>query len=177
MSQPIHANADNDAPPYALACSTAVEPSQNEHGFYLLDDAGGRFVVDRDFGVISLRDDESLESERGSIHTARLRVIEPSGVIYELDMRLCLSGRVPQLVTEDDIEPACVYLGAPTPEPLQSWTAFAVAAGAPGKAPLLAATCPFGGVLDFDLPAIAGLALVATDAALAPAPATALWSI
>ena len=26
-------------------------------GFYLIDDAGGRFVVDRDFGVVSLADE------------------------------------------------------------------------------------------------------------------------
>lgn len=71
-------------------------------GFYLLNDAGGRFVADRDTGVISLADEELLARERGAIHAVQLRVIEPSGASYDLAMELCISGRVPQMVGADE---------------------------------------------------------------------------
>jgi hypothetical protein len=79
------------------AAPAAAEPRPF---FTLLDDGGGRFVVDPAFGVISLRDGAVLEVERGKTHHARLHVIEPSGAQYVLDMRLKLTGMVPQLVRD-----------------------------------------------------------------------------
>src|SRR5215470_14619346 len=70
----------------ALAFCGPPQESDDGPGFHLLDDAGGRFVVDPIMGVISLRDETILERERGSIYVARLRVIEQSGERYELDL-------------------------------------------------------------------------------------------
>lgn len=85
-------------------------------GFYLLDDAQGRFIVDPAFGFVSLRDDATLETERGQVFVARLRVVEPSGEEYTLDMRLKITGRVPQMLgPEEDAlpEPRATQTHAP----------------------------------------------------------------
>ncbi len=95
-----------DASAHALAmCAIDAERAP---GFTLLEDAGGRFVVESEFGVVSLRDEALLEAERGQIHHARLHVLEPSGASYVLDMRLRLTGMTPQLVRDmpEDEEPA-----------------------------------------------------------------------
>lgn len=63
--------------------------------FTLIDDAQGRFVVERETGVIALSDKSWLEREPGAVHVARLRVVEPSGLTYELDVPLRLTGLVP----------------------------------------------------------------------------------
>lgn len=83
------------------ACATPDGP-----GFYLLDDANGRFVVDREFGMVMLRDEALLERERNTIQRARLRVIEPSGQSYDLDLKLRLTGAVPQVVGHEEEAPA-----------------------------------------------------------------------
>ncbi len=44
------------------------EPNASEPGFYLLDDCGGRFVVDRDFGLVSLKDASLLEARARGDH-------------------------------------------------------------------------------------------------------------
>lgn len=79
----------------------AVAPSE-EPGFYLLDDAGGRFVVDREMGIITLKDDAILETQRFDVHPARLLVIERSGARYEMEMKLRLTGHVPQMLGAED---------------------------------------------------------------------------
>lgn len=81
--------------PYMLQPETAP-------GFYLLDDANGRFVVDRAMGVVTVAADDILRSERNTIHAVKLRVIEPSGATYELDMQLRISGRVPQMIGAEE---------------------------------------------------------------------------
>lgn len=129
-----------------------------EPGFYLLDDANGRFVIDREMGVVTLADDSILQTERNAIYGVRLRVIEPSGTTYELEMRLRISGRVPQMIgaeefaaiaglTDETIlvatrvpvlivpqeEPAPVVQTSPaTP---QVWTRFSAAQGHQARAP------------------------------------------
>ncbi|HRP11440.1 MAG TPA: hypothetical protein PLK37_10430 [Terricaulis sp.] len=107
-------------------------------GFYLLDDAGGRFVVDRALGVVSLRDESILEAERNSVHAARLRVVEPSGACYEMEMKLRLTGRVPKMVGAEDIDflagaPAIDAPPASAAPRAISWSAYA--AFAPEGAP------------------------------------------
>lgn len=79
-----------------------VAPRKDEPGFYLLNDANGRFVIDREVGVVTLADDSILQTERNSVHAARLRVVEPSGTSYELDMQLRITGRVPQMLGAEE---------------------------------------------------------------------------
>lgn len=77
-------------------------PEPPAPGFYLLDDANGRFVVDREMGVVTLADESILHSERNAVHTVKLRVVEPSRASYELNMQLRVSGRVPQMLGADE---------------------------------------------------------------------------
>jgi hypothetical protein len=135
-----------------VAPQTPIEPPAP--GFYLLNDANGRFVVDREIGVVTLADDSILQAEHNSVHAARLRVIEPSGASYELDMQLRITGRVPQMLgaeefaaiaglTDETIlvaprvpllvvpkqEPAAETTRATPPTTSAVWTRFAVAQG------------------------------------------------
>ncbi|MBK8544718.1 MAG: hypothetical protein IPL62_14910 [Caulobacteraceae bacterium] len=92
------------------------------------------------------------------MHAARLRVIEPSGATYELEMQLRITGRVPQMLgaeefaaiaglTDETIlvaprvpllivqkdEPAPVTQTAPATQ--QLWTRFSAAQGHQARAP------------------------------------------
>ena len=49
-----------------------------------------------------MKDDAIVEAERDAVHTVRMRVVEPSGASYEIDMPLRITGRVPQLVGGED---------------------------------------------------------------------------
>ncbi|MFZ2030373.1 MAG: hypothetical protein WAU68_08715 [Vitreimonas sp.] len=147
-------------------------------GFYLLDDAGGRFVIDRDWGVISLRDESVLEQSRGATHVARLRVIEQSGETYELDLTLRLTGMVPQLITEDGaIEQDADDADLP-PIPRIHWTRYVAVAGLYTPASLPDAETPFGSMLAVHLPCVAagfaGLTLI--DELPSPAKRGAIWT-
>jgi hypothetical protein len=89
--------------PSRLAIERAMEfcapaPRASEPGFYLLDDAGGRFVIDRDWGLVSLKDAAVLAREPGAVHGARLHVVEPSGASYQLNLKLRLTGLIPQML-------------------------------------------------------------------------------
>ncbi len=121
-------------------CAPADQP-----GFYLLGDAGGRFVVDREWGLISLRDESSLEHERGQIHDARLRVVEPSGTVYELALRLRISGRVPQVVSEDsDLASPEHQTAAAASAPTLAWTEYAATSVGRSVALVSDEQAPFG---------------------------------
>ena len=106
VNAPARAAIDNAmasvAPHDTLLPASAAAPDFDAPGFYLLDDAGGRFTVDREIGVVSLADESLLQSERGAAHAIRMRVIEPSGATYELDMQLRITGRVPQMVGAEE---------------------------------------------------------------------------
>lgn len=126
-----------------------------EPGFYLLDDANGRFVIDREMGIVTLADDSILQSERNAVYGVRLRVIEPSGTMYELEMRLRVSGRVPQMIGAEEfaaiagltdetilVAPRVPVLVVPKDEPKApveitpaNWTRFAVAQGHQSRTP------------------------------------------
>lgn len=142
----------------AIAAPTAAAPDVTAPGFYLLDDVGGRFEVDRDFGVISLKDESILAREHGAVYKVRLRVIEHSGSSYDMEMQLRLTGRVPQMVGAEDnafligLAAGDTHQAAPpvaTPQtavaptpPIEtsasmSWTKYAAAYGLPGKADLV----------------------------------------
>ncbi|QGZ97088.1 hypothetical protein [Terricaulis silvestris] len=174
----------------AIAAPTAAAPDLTSSGFYLIDDVGGRFEVDREFGVITLKDESILATEHGAIHSVRLRVIEQSGARYDMDMRLRLTGRVPQMVGAEDnaflvglasgethqaapVAPQAVAapqtvarLSVEVPAPFASWTRYAAAHAAPGKAELVRTRRTF---ISAELPAIAAdIAALSIDEALPP---------
>lgn len=137
----------------------AVAPAE-EPGFYLLDDAGGRFVVDREMGIVTLKDDGTLDAERFNVYAARLLVIERSGSRYEMEMKLRLTGHVPQMLGAEDsaflvdlaagnapqpapaaapeiVAPAAAPVVEATPESITSWTRYSAAHATPGKGTLI----------------------------------------
>lgn len=130
----------------AIDAAMAMCAPPDEPGFYLLDDADGRFVVDREWGLVSLKDEATLASERGAVHAVLLKVVEPSGEVYELALRLRISGLVPQVVGDE------LPLGDEMAEeghveaelPAVSWGAFAGFSGARASALVSSETAPFG---------------------------------
>jgi hypothetical protein len=157
-----------DAIEQALALCGAPN-CQDEPAFSLLDDAKGRFVVDAVTGVISIRDEAILEREANAIHVARLRVIEQSGERYELDLKLRLSGRVPQLVSEEDALSSKSAVANHDAEamirvPRIHWTRYVAVAGLYTPASLPDVEAPYGSMLAVHLPNVpagfAGLTLV-----------------
>jgi len=173
-SRQPHSNAS----PEALAFCGQPQEGLDAPGFYLLDDAGGRFVVDRDWGVISLRDETVLEKEHGAIHVARLRVVEQSGEAYELDLKLRMSGRVPQLVSEDTFgEESNEHEAVNVPR--IHWTRYVAVAGLYTPASLPDNDAPYGSLLTVHTPSVAagfaGLTLI--EDLPSPAARSAVWSI
>jgi len=170
----------------ALSAPSAAAPEFATPGFYLLDDAGGRFAVDREFGVVSLQSDALLEHEYGAIHSVKLKVVEQSGASYELDMQLRITGHVPQMVGAEDFgftpaNAAPTPIAAATPRPQIAWAAFAATQDA-GGAPKSLSTCgaaPYGALVCVTLPVtraeVAALAL--GEAIPAPSNRDAVWSI
>ncbi len=123
-------NVDPARAPSATAIDQALAAcAYDQPGFYLEDDAAGRFVVDREFGVISLSDDSAIESLRDQVFSVRLRVVEGSGESYQLDMKLRVTGVVPQMLGAEDFGLGAVGetpASAPA-APDVPWTAFAAA--------------------------------------------------
>jgi hypothetical protein len=171
------------APPDEVLAATAAAPDLETPGFFLRDDAGGRFVVDRDFGVVSLKDETLLLRERGAVYPVRLRVVEPSGASYELDLKLRLTGRVPQVLGAEEFGFIADIAAAPlpgmsTPVRRVTWSDFAAVLGAQAK-PALATQGRFGAVLAADLPPVGvnGATLALGERVPAPATAAAAWSL
>lgn len=163
----------------ALAMVAPKAPETEAPGFYLVDDGGGRFVVDRDFGVISVKDAALLESERGQIHLARLRVVEQSGAVYELDMRLRINGRVPQMVGADEFARLSESVAPAAAAPRIAWTRYAAPTGALGALALGDESASLGGLFTVEIPAVNAphSDLNVHDALPAPASARAHWSL
>lgn len=166
---------------FAAIAPTAAAPEHGQSGYFLLDDAGGRFIVDREMGVVMLRDETLLTREHDAVCPARLRVVEPSGVSYDLDLQLRITGRVPQVVGSEDfglggeiVTPTAPAMAAP---PSVVWTKFAPALGAQTK-PVFSTVGAYGSLLGVTLPAVKVTANVAlNDTIPAPAPAHAAWSL
>jgi hypothetical protein len=167
---------------FASIAPTAAAPDDGQPGYFLMDDAGGRFTVDRETGVVMLRDETLLTREHGAVYPARLRVVEPSGASYDLDLQLRITGRVPQVVGAEDF---CLGGGetVATPAPVQIaaprvvWTKFAPVLGAQAK-PALNAVGVYGALLATTLPAanVTG-AIALAETAPAPAHQHAAWSL
>lgn len=149
-------------------------------GFYLLDDARGRFVVDRETGVISLSDESWLTREPGAVHVARLRVVEPSGDRYEIEMRLRLTGNVPLMVGAEDLlaDAACETAGESIETPPRSRVSLRKF-GVPWVE-LRSHAAPFGAMLapvTVWTEGIAGASLALGEPSPAPSAPGATWSI
>ena len=169
------------------AASATAEP-----GFYLLDDANGRFIVDREIGVVTLANEEILRSERNAVHGVKLRVIEPSGATYELEMKLRISGRVPQMIGADEfaaiagltdetilVAPRVPVLLTPKDEPAPvvakaSWTGFAAAQGHLSRTPRVQ---PRHGFIAPELPASSEDVLLSFDGLPQSFPTHLPWSL
>jgi hypothetical protein len=149
-------------------------PRETQPGFYLRDDAGGRFIIDRNTGVIMLKDESLLERERNSVHTATLCVVEPSGAAHDLDIKLRLTGPVPHVVGAEDL-----FENSATAPPRIAWSRYAAVAGLYAPPPLNSEGAPYGSLLATALPAVAtgfaGLILIETIPE--PAPKSAHWSL
>ncbi len=166
----------------ALLAPSAATPEMGGAMYSLIDDAGGRFAIDRDFGFVSLKDETLLQRERGAVYPVRMRVVEASGASYELDLKLRLTGRVPQVVGAEEFGFIADITAEATPDlpaappPRVTWSAFAAAAGAQTKA-TLPVSGPYGALFTVTLPRVAVSADLHIEAPPAPAPATAAWSI
>jgi len=174
----------------AVAAPTAAARELAEPGFYLLDDADGRFIVDRSMGVVSLADEALLERERDAEHDVRLKVVEQSGESYELDMRLRVTGLVPQMVGADDfgfaapvapeLKPAARIAIVEAPRPQVAWSRFTATSNA-GAPPSLS-TCgaaPYGALICTQMPAanLSAAALVLDETLPPPSGHGARWSL
>lgn len=173
----------------ALSAPSAAAPETAPPGFYLLNDANGRFVVDRDLGIVSLRDAALLASENGAVHGVRMRVVENSGASYELDMQLRVTGMVPQMVGAEDLT-----FGTPAPRPAPSvtptpqtarqqiaWATFSATHDA-GGAPASLSACgaaPYGALLTAPTPriSVSGASLALGQTPFPPSGKDAVWSI
>lgn len=165
---------------FAAIAPTAAAPEYGQSGYFLLDDAGGRFTIDREMGVVMLRDEALLRREYGAVYPARLRVVEPSGASYDLDLQLRITGRVPQVVDAEDFDLGGSEIIATPVQiagPRVAWTSFAPALGAQTK-PDLAATGAYGALLGVTFPSVRVTATIAlADILPAPASQHAPWSL
>ena len=164
------------------AFAICAPPDTKDPGFYLLDDAGGRFVIDRDFGVISLKDEALLAREQGQIHTAHLKVVEPSGAVYDLQLRLKLTGLVPQVLGYE--HDAAVLSGATLPTPVRPraptvpWELFSAARPTFREALSRGQNAPYGAVFCPKPPAGSAVSrFEASRIEISLAPAHADWSV
>lgn len=180
-------------PPLDPSHAPEAAPSHEEPGFYLVDDAGGRFIVDRQWGIVSVANDDVLAREADSVHSVTLRVIEQSGARYELPMQLRLTGRVPQMVGAEEFamlasmadgladQIANGESAAPAPQvsaqptPSIAWSQFSAACAKPGKGALPEQN--FATPLPNMNPRLADAGLSMPEMTLAPTPADADWSL
>jgi len=192
--------------PLALTQAGAIAaPPENEPGFYLRDNADGRFAIDRDTGLVTLADPSLSGREHNAIHRVRLHVIEQSGEHYELDLNLRVTGAVPHVVGAEDLalaaaaEPVApiakprrriAFATAPAqvsePSVAQSaiapstpWSAYAVATLSASAAPLADASAAFGALIATPTPALAisSANLAIADELPAPSAPDAHWSV
>jgi hypothetical protein len=182
-------------PPLNPSHAFEAAPSLEEPGFYLVDDAGGRFRVDRQWGIVSVANDDVLAREAGCVHSVTLRVIERSGARYELPMQLRLTGRVPQMVgaeefamlasmadgSAEQIASDVVAAATPAPHvsaapmPMIAWSQFSAACAKPGKGALPEQN--FATPLPIANPRLAGAGLSMPEMTLAPSSPDAEWSL
>lgn len=171
-------------------CEDAPAP-----GYAISGDEEGVFAIDRALGTISVVSDDALAAALGREFEVRLHCIEPSGIAYELPLRLLVSGRFPQIVGHDEcaalstlaagplFEAEEEIAGLPSPSrtpnrsaPIRWEDFFASRAGA---AEPLDEQAIFGALFTPSLPAaeFSPAALDLAHAPPAPSPASAIWAI
>jgi hypothetical protein len=152
MSMGLSRDAARGDDETALAFSglpDAAATSEEQPGFSLADDADGRFVIDRETGIISVFNEALVAREPHAVHAARIRVVERDGGAYEFAIRLKITGPVPQVVGEYsfDAAPAGAEPAPPAPaaEPApkitetarrfsaRAWALYAAAFAKPGE--------------------------------------------
>lgn len=185
---------------HAGAVTEASLENDSGPGFTLLNDAGGRFAIERETGIITVLHDETLATDAGAVFTVRLRCVEYSGLSYDQDLKLRVTGRVPLIVGDEandalwrlahgplDIAPVApvrrvsMALAEPAIAPaadiaMSAWSEFAAFRAHAARRPLDEPST-FGALIG-TLPSVdvnANLALAAAPPA--PAPAHANWAI
>lgn len=196
FSQSFDSIRVDPAEPAPAALDAAPEAhGYEEPGFYLLDDAAGRFAIDRETGIVSLAHDHLMALEAGAVHPVHIRVIEPSGSSYELKFRLRMTGRVPQMAGAEENDALAALCAAPLldlmapaeidAEPAEretvSWAQFAAARENAGRLRSIANKQGGYGAL-LETPAfpgyLAGTGLLSLEQAPpAPASTAAHWTI
>ena len=69
--------------------AAAVDPDGNSEVTYdLIDDAGGRFVIDPNSGIVTVADGASLDYETATSHTIRVVAVSADGSISEQDFTI-----------------------------------------------------------------------------------------
>jgi hypothetical protein len=108
------------------------------------------------------------------------RVVEPSGASYDLDLKLRLTGRVPQVLGAEDFGFGAETAAVETPQPqapVVPWTDYAAVRGLQTK-PTLDAHGAYGGLLAVSTPATRERVVIAlSDTFPTPAPSHAPWSL
>lgn len=166
----------------AVAIAAPKHSDFGKPGFYLMKDAGGRFIVDRDMGVVTLADAGLVERERGATHQVRLKVVEASGESYELDMTLRITGMVPQMVGAEEFAfgafDADAPVAPPAPRRAIRFEAYTLGSGA-APAPVGDENAAFGTLLAPPAPAVSLKSAQLQLGCAPPAPAAkhADWTI
>ena len=142
-----------------------------KHGFFLIDDCGGRFVIDRESGIVALASQDVLAREPGAVRHVGIRVVERSGASYEMTIALKITGKVPQVSGAEALD---VFAPEPFTETHVAWERFAPAqASLAARGPLRQPPAAFGAVLSPAPPARAPADLAfAAFAATTPPPAS-----
>ncbi|MBL8549939.1 MAG: hypothetical protein JNJ73_08125 [Hyphomonadaceae bacterium] len=142
-----------------LADSELRAPAPAAHA--LIDDAGGRFAIDPDTGVISLADPALMRDEFGRIHKVRVRSGE-----YEATFHLRVAAPLPEVVMANGADPFGMdpfahdvlpvpgehmfVLAPPPPGPVKAWCELAAAAGPMAMRAPAREDAPFGAALGDD---------------------------
>ncbi|MDX2237696.1 MAG: hypothetical protein NW203_09035 [Hyphomonadaceae bacterium] len=170
-----------------LADSELIAPAPAAHA--LIDDAGGRFAIDPDTGVISLADPALARDEFGRIHKVRVR----SGD-YEATFHLRVAAPLPEVVMPNGADPfgmdpfahdailpdnQVFALAPPPPGPVKAWCELAAAHGAVAMRTPAREDAPFGAALGDDCAAYPSMRqpshLVLDAPMLMPTPRNARW--
>lgn len=116
-----------------------------EDAYALLDDAGGRFRIDPQSGIVRLADALLLREEYGRIHEVRLRA--PGG--YEARFHLRIAAPLPEVVDADGeaLLAGLDALAEPADAPAYDWSAIAAALGALRSRTAPSPHAPFGAAL------------------------------
>jgi hypothetical protein len=159
-----------------------IDPHLAAH--VLIDDAGGRFVIDPETGVISLANPGAARSEFGHIHRVRVRSLDLVGGAYEASFHLRVGSPLPEVVMPDGADPLggdplAFALAPPPAAPMRAWCEIAAAVGAVRPRSTAREEAPFGAALGADCaayPAMRATAALHLDTPPpAPAPRDARW--